>query len=155
MCLWANYIFPRWVCLFCWRKYVDRFWEYINRSQTHECGNWGWGRAIPRKGIFKRNCHCSANKNNKSSYNRKENNGLKDISEDIIIKLNEPFFYQCVVIPFATFPISWPGSLTRDFRLQAFSTNQFPPGLWVWVLTKITLCVIASNDKTGNNYLPV
>ncbi len=41
MCLWANYIFPRWVCLFCWRKYVDRSWEYINRSQTHECGNWG------------------------------------------------------------------------------------------------------------------
>jgi hypothetical protein len=25
---------------FCWRKYVDRSWEYINRSQTHECGNW-------------------------------------------------------------------------------------------------------------------
>ncbi len=22
MCLWANYIFPRRVCLFCWRKYV-------------------------------------------------------------------------------------------------------------------------------------
>jgi hypothetical protein len=21
-------------------KYVNRFWEYINRSQTHECGNW-------------------------------------------------------------------------------------------------------------------
>ncbi len=59
MCLWANYIFPRWVCLFCWRKYVDRSWEYINRSQTHECGNWGWGRAIPRKGIYKRNCLCS------------------------------------------------------------------------------------------------
>jgi hypothetical protein len=60
MCLWANYIFPRWVCLFCWRNYVDRSWEYINRSQTHECGNWGWGRAIPRKGIYKRTCHCSA-----------------------------------------------------------------------------------------------
>ena len=60
MSLWANYIFPRWVCLFCWRKYVDRSWEYINRSQTHECGNWGWGRAIPRKGIYKRNCRCSA-----------------------------------------------------------------------------------------------
>jgi hypothetical protein len=27
--------------------------------QTHECGNWGWGRAIPRKGIHKRNCRCS------------------------------------------------------------------------------------------------
>ncbi len=59
MCLWANYIFPRWVCLFCWRKYVDRSWEYINRSQTHECGNRGWGRAILRKGIYKRNCRCS------------------------------------------------------------------------------------------------
>ncbi len=61
MCLWANYIFPRWVCLFCWRKCVDRpiLGEYINRSQTHEFGNWGWGRAIPRKGIYKRNCRCS------------------------------------------------------------------------------------------------
>ncbi len=59
MCLWANYIFPRWVCLFCRRKYVDRSWE-LNRSQTHECRNWGWGRAIPRKGIYKRNCRCSA-----------------------------------------------------------------------------------------------
>ncbi len=56
MCLWANFIFPRWVCLFCWRKYVDRFWDYINRSQTHECGNWGWGRAILRKGIYKWRC---------------------------------------------------------------------------------------------------
>ncbi len=58
-CLWANNIFPRWVCLFCWRKYVDWSWEYINRSKTHECGNWGWGRAILRKGIYKRNCCCS------------------------------------------------------------------------------------------------
>jgi hypothetical protein len=31
----------------------DRSWEYINRSQAHECGNWDWGRAIPRKGIHK------------------------------------------------------------------------------------------------------
>ncbi len=20
---------------------VDRSWDYVNRSQTHECGNWG------------------------------------------------------------------------------------------------------------------
>ncbi len=40
-------------------KYVDRSWEYINRSQTHKCGNWDWGRAIPRKGIHKRNFSCS------------------------------------------------------------------------------------------------
>ncbi len=41
MCLWAIYIFPGSVCLLCWRKYVDPSWDYINRSQTHECGNWG------------------------------------------------------------------------------------------------------------------
>jgi hypothetical protein len=53
-------VFPPSVCLFCWRKYVDRSWDYINRSQTNECGNWGWGRAIPRKGIHKWNFRCSA-----------------------------------------------------------------------------------------------
>jgi hypothetical protein len=26
---------------------------------THECGNWDWGRAIPRKGIHKWDFHCS------------------------------------------------------------------------------------------------
>jgi hypothetical protein len=35
MCLWAIYIFPQSICLFCCRKYVDRSWEYING-----CGNW-------------------------------------------------------------------------------------------------------------------
>ncbi len=36
-------------------KYVDRSWEYTNRpqSQTHECGNWDWGRAIHFLGIRK------------------------------------------------------------------------------------------------------
>jgi hypothetical protein len=60
MRLWVIYIFPRSACLFCWRKYVDLSWDYINRSQTHECGNWGWGRAIPRKGIHKWDFRCSA-----------------------------------------------------------------------------------------------
>jgi hypothetical protein len=59
MHLWAIYISPRSACLYCWRKYVDRSWDYINRSQTHECGNWGWGRAIPRKGIHKWDFRCS------------------------------------------------------------------------------------------------
>ncbi len=27
--MWVLYIFPRSICLFCCRKYVDRFWEYI------------------------------------------------------------------------------------------------------------------------------
>ncbi len=62
MRLWVIYIFPQSVCLFCWRKYVDRSWDYINRSQTHECGNWGWGRAIPRKGINKWDFCCSVSR---------------------------------------------------------------------------------------------
>ncbi len=32
---------------------MDRSWEYINRSQTHECGNWDWGRVISKKGTHK------------------------------------------------------------------------------------------------------
>ncbi len=56
MRLCAIYIFPRSVCLFCWRKYVDRSWDYINRSQTHECGNWAEAALFPEKeyinGIF-------------------------------------------------------------------------------------------------------
>ncbi len=59
MRLWVIYIFQQSVWLFCWRKYVDWSWDYINRSQTHECGNWGWGRAIPRKGIHKWDLRCS------------------------------------------------------------------------------------------------
>jgi hypothetical protein len=35
LCLWAIYIFPPSICLFCCRKHVDRSWEYINPSQTH------------------------------------------------------------------------------------------------------------------------
>ncbi len=35
---------------------------YINRSQTHECGNWNWGSAIPRKEIHKWYFPCSVGK---------------------------------------------------------------------------------------------
>ena len=41
-------------------KYVDRSWEYINRLQTHECGNWYWGRTILLQGIYKWDFRCSA-----------------------------------------------------------------------------------------------
>jgi hypothetical protein len=53
MCLWAIYIFPQSICLFCCRKYVDRSWEYINSSQTHESGNLDWGHTVSRKVIHK------------------------------------------------------------------------------------------------------
>ncbi len=40
MFLWVIYIFPQSVCLFCWRKYVDRSWDYINphRDMNVEIG---------------------------------------------------------------------------------------------------------------------
>ncbi len=38
------------------QKYVDRSWEHINHSQTHECGNWAEAAQFPEKeyinGIF-------------------------------------------------------------------------------------------------------
>jgi hypothetical protein len=41
MYLWTIYIFPRSVRLFYCITFADRSWEYINRSQTHECSrNW-------------------------------------------------------------------------------------------------------------------
>ncbi len=52
MCRWAIYIFPGSVHMFLAAQLGDRSWEYINRSQTHECGNWDCGRAIPFLGIF-------------------------------------------------------------------------------------------------------
>ncbi len=59
MCLWAIYIFPLSVWNSAAGKYVDRSWEYINRSQTHECGNRDWGRAIPFLRIYKWDFRCS------------------------------------------------------------------------------------------------
>ena len=41
-------------------KLLGRSWKYINHPQTHECRNWDWGRAIPRKGIHKWDFCCSA-----------------------------------------------------------------------------------------------
>ncbi len=39
MCLWAIYIFPQSICLFCRRKYVDRSWKYItNKHMNVEIG---------------------------------------------------------------------------------------------------------------------
>ncbi len=52
MCLWAIYIFPGSVYIFPPAEQADPSWEYIIRSQTHECGNWDWGPDIPFLGIF-------------------------------------------------------------------------------------------------------
>jgi hypothetical protein len=52
MCLWAIYIFPESVHIFPPAEKAGPSWEYIIRSQTHECGNWGWVPGIPFLGIF-------------------------------------------------------------------------------------------------------
>ncbi len=41
MCLWAIYIFPGSVHIFPPAEKADPSWEYIIRSQTHECGKLG------------------------------------------------------------------------------------------------------------------
>ncbi len=52
MCLWEIYIFPGSFYIFPSAEQADPSWEYIIRSQTHECGNWDWGPYIPFLGIF-------------------------------------------------------------------------------------------------------
>jgi hypothetical protein len=52
MCLGAIYIFPGSVYIFPPAEQADPSWEYIIRSQTHECGNWDGGPDIPFLGIF-------------------------------------------------------------------------------------------------------
>ncbi len=50
--LWVIYIFLWSIRLFCCIAFVDRSWEYLNRSQIHECRNWKWGRTVLFWGIF-------------------------------------------------------------------------------------------------------
>jgi hypothetical protein len=65
---WAIYIFPRSICLFCCKKYVDWSWKYINRSVTWMWNWWNWdrGRTILRKGIHKWVSCCSVYMNTKT-----------------------------------------------------------------------------------------
>ncbi len=52
MCLWAFYTVPGLVYIFPPAEYAGWLWEYIIRSQTHECGNWDWDPDIPFLGIL-------------------------------------------------------------------------------------------------------
>ncbi len=72
MFLWAIYIFPQSVCLFCCRKIGGPILEIyaVDRSQTHECRNWDWGRAIPFLGIHKSKFLCSAGSLHDVEYSR-------------------------------------------------------------------------------------
>ncbi len=48
-------VFPGSVHIFPLAETAAPLWEYIIRSQTHECGNWDWGPDIPFLGIFASN----------------------------------------------------------------------------------------------------
>ncbi len=65
--LLAIYIFTKAVCLFVLQQYRwTHLWEYINRSQIHECGIWERSRSVSFLGIYKSDllrsagwdCHC-------------------------------------------------------------------------------------------------
>ncbi len=49
---------PQSVCLFCCRKICGPILGIYHRSQTHECGNWDLGRAIPFLGIHQWDFGC-------------------------------------------------------------------------------------------------
>ncbi len=57
MCLWANYMpfLPEEIC-------GPILGIYKSLTDTWMC-KWGWAHAIPRKGIYKRNCRCSVGYN--------------------------------------------------------------------------------------------
>ncbi len=54
--LWEIYIFPGLVCLFCCSQICGPILGIYKSLTDTKCGNWDWGRAIPRKwyinGIF-------------------------------------------------------------------------------------------------------
>ncbi len=91
--LWEIYIFPGSACLFCCSLYVDHSWEYINRSQIHECRHWDWGRAIPFPGIHKLYFRYSVvsrhgpnfvleyDKDYRDQNNAAQNSGLHELSD--------------------------------------------------------------------------
>ncbi len=59
--LWAIYIFPWSVCLFCCRKIGGpNVGLYRSLTDTNECGNWDWGCAISFLRIHKSKFLCSA-----------------------------------------------------------------------------------------------
>ncbi len=64
MFLCVIYIFPRSVYIFCCRKIGGPIVGIycISRPQTHDCGNWDWGRAVPFLGIHKSKFLCSVEK---------------------------------------------------------------------------------------------
>ncbi len=53
MFLWAIYIFPGLVCLFCCSQIGRPIWDYINRSNVHECRNWERGLTVSFMGTHK------------------------------------------------------------------------------------------------------
>ncbi len=116
---WAIYIFPRLIYLFCCRKTCGRSWEYINRSQTRECGNWDWGRAIPLLGIHKWDFRCSSTE---SMVVR-----LSSRPSASVVRLYLLYLYSCYI--FQTFFLlssHWCSAPLDLLRRQKENSNPIP-----------------------------
>jgi hypothetical protein len=47
---------------------LGNMYKFVHPSQTHECINWDWARAIPRKGIHNGDFLCSVFKSNHDDF---------------------------------------------------------------------------------------
>ncbi len=144
-------VFPRSICLFCCRKCMDRSWEYINHPPTHECGNWDWGRAIPRKRINKWDFRCSAIQAFKSVQPdssaiiwRRTSPFLDLLQESFwdfinVLKLVMIYFILIFFLSSRNIPPDWPESSAKSLRnWQKGTDNPFEGNAWqmLWCLYK-------------------
>ncbi len=113
ICLWENCTSRMGLSILLQlNMYVDRSWEYINRSKTHECGNRDWGRAIPRRGMHKWDFRCSE----KYRYQLKKSMlCISTISSCLCLK---PIFVRCgmhKIVPTPSFK-PWIGQAIDDLE---------------------------------------
>ncbi len=156
MCLWAIYIFPQLVCLFCCRKICG---PILGIAHRHEYRNWDWGRAIPFLGIHKWDFRCSAAKINLAIFVPRDSpfNNLSCWQDArgydgraVLVRLHllqQPvqgrrpevhradWRHQAHRQEVRTITIFsfLKGTVSRDwFSTSVFFMNQFPPSLWVY-----------------------
>jgi hypothetical protein len=115
--LWEIYMFPGSVCLFAAAKYVDRSWEH--RSQTHDCRNWDWGRAIPFRGMHKFDFRSSEEFGPNHSIRRQQKKGgpLSILYSSTVYRLNSKIIssegFQNATYNYAA-NLQWPLTLDRN-----------------------------------------
>ncbi len=96
-----------------------------NRSETHECGSWDWGRTIPFLGIFVSNfwyCVFAVQESRRcvsSSIDlHTENPGLSQCKRGRIKTERNTVYNYAFPFPLAVFVRCVGQSITHDYRLQ-------------------------------------